>query len=147
TEVEASEWKKTLVKAEQDDKAYLEELKAKGIDPAAYGQLKAQLTQQQSLEKSLSAKESKLQAAADRMAAAWHQTEAILIERRTMRGDLLREVSQRSGRLDFELKANKDVTGWSNAVRDLLNLRSDAFLEDVPRLSEWIWAADDNATQ
>jgi energy-coupling factor transporter ATP-binding protein EcfA2 len=145
--IEESEWRGRVTAAEHDDKAYLEELKAKGIDPAAYGQLKSQLTQQQALEKALSAKEPKLQSAADRMAAAWHRIEGTLTERRTLRGNLLRDVSGRSGRLDFELKRHRDIVGWSKSVRDLLNLRSDAFLEDVPRLAGWIWGAEDEATQ
>jgi hypothetical protein len=81
------------------------------------------------------------------MAAAWHKIEGTLAERRNLRGNLLRDVSERSGRLDFELKRHRDIVGWSKSVRDLLNLRSDAFLEEVPQLAGWIWGAEDEITQ
>src|SRR5579863_10284157 len=71
----------------------------------------------------------------------------ILQERRQARTKLIQNVSQRSGRLKFELRGHRDTIGWANSIRDLLNLRADAFLEDVPALADWIWGAADDATR
>jgi len=146
-QVQESEWHKSLLAARADEEVYLGELKAKGIDPDSYNQLKKDLTQQQGLEKSLAALESSLDSLRDRTAAVWSLIQSLLRERRSLRSDLLGNVSQRSGRLKFELRPHRDVIGWCKSVRNLLNLRADAFLEDVPDLAEWIWNAPDDVTR
>ena len=147
SDINGSTWGQSVEAAEADEIAYVEELKAKGIDPDAYTQLKAQLTQQQALERSLAAKETKLESARQRTEIAWRAAQQLLQERRQIRTRLLQEVSQRSGRLKFELRAHRDTVGWVKSVRELLNLRTDAFLEDVPALADWIWSAADDATR
>ena len=147
TEVNRSEWNQSVTAAEADERAYVEELKAKGIDPEAYSQLKLQLGQQQSLEKSLATKEVKLESVRQRTETAWQAIQHLLQERRQARTKLIQDVSQRSGRLKFELRGHRDTVGWADSIRDLLNLRADAFLEDVPMLADWIWGAADDATR
>lgn len=41
--------------------------------------------------------------------------------------------------LRFRLVAMSDLSSWAIAVRSLLSLRSDGFLEEVPDLSDWLW--------
>jgi DNA repair ATPase RecN len=147
TEVNGSEWNLSVTAAEADEKAYVDELKAKGINPEAYTQLKLQLGQQQTLEKSLAVKEAKLESVRQRTETAWQSVQQLLQQRRQIRTKLIQDVSQRSGRLKFELRAHRDTVGWANSIRDLLNLRADAFLEDVPALADWIWSAADDATR
>jgi energy-coupling factor transporter ATP-binding protein EcfA2 len=147
SEVSRSEWQSSVTTAEIDEQVYLEELRNKGINPDAYSQVKTQLAQQQAIEKTLAAKESKLDTLRERAEAAWGNLQVLQQERREKRGQLLQDVSQRSGRLKFELRSHRDLIGWTNAVRDLLNLRADAFLEDVPTLANWVWNAPDDATR
>lgn len=145
--VSGSGWQADIKAAEADERAYLDELRAKGIDPQAYSQLKRQLAEQNSLEKTLAAKEARLEGLRQETANAWGVIVTFLGERRDTRTNLLRTVSARSGRLRFELRSHRDHIGWSSRIRDLLNLRSDAFLDDLPSLSEWIWSASDDVTR
>lgn len=140
-EVDQSPWTKAVAEAEADAAKYLEELKEQGINPQAYSSLKNQLASQQSSEKQLAARETRIDQARVAQANAWTTIESLLTEKRQTRESLLRLVSERSGRLRFRLKGHRDVVGWINAIRELLNLRADAFLEDVPQLARWLWDA------
>lgn len=141
-EADASEWSGLVRDAEEDNRRYLEELGQKGIDPSAYRGLKEQLSSQQATERTLAALEGKLPSTQDEQRTAWQALERLLDERRATRQSLLRQVSDRSGRLRFKLVPFSDVIGWRESVRELLNLRSDAFTEDVPQLSNWLWTDD-----
>ena len=145
-DIQQSSWMRSVEAAQADDAAYLEELKGKGIDPDAYTELKQQLAQQQLLEKGLATKELGLQAMRQRTTASWQLIRELLSERRDMRSDLLESVSNSSGRIKFALRVHYDALGWTRAVRELLNLRADGFLEDVPDLATWIWNASDEST-
>jgi energy-coupling factor transporter ATP-binding protein EcfA2 len=136
---DASEWMASVRIAESDEEAYLAELESKGIDPDAYGDLRRQLADLQVLEASLRSKETELAAAVAQKAAAWTLVVASLEERRLRRNQLLANVAAKSGRLRFRLKPHADTSGWGKSVRDLLNLRADAFLGDVPRVADWLW--------
>ncbi len=140
---DATEWAASVKASEEDNARYLSELAEKGIDPGAYNRLKEQLASQSVVERTLSAHEAKLPSARAERDAAWRAIEVLLDKRRAARRELLRNVSERSGRLRFNLIPYGDAIGWAGAVRELLNLRSDAFLEDVPQLSNWLWVADD----
>jgi hypothetical protein len=135
-----SEWSGLVRGAEQDNRRYLEELQQKGIDPSAYRSLKEALSAQQVTERSLANQEVKLPSVRDEQRAAWQELEHLLDERRTTRQSLLREVSDRSGRLQFKLMPFSDVIGWTDCIRELLNIRADAFIDDVPQLANWLWA-------
>jgi DNA repair ATPase RecN len=145
--VKASSWAQLVADAENDHRAYVAELVAKGIDPDAYTQLTDQLKQQVGIEKLLAGKESQLAVAQQKTTTAWQRLKDLLDERRETRTQLLTNVTQRSGRLKFELRPHRDSIGWANEVRKLLNLRADGFLEDVPETAEWIWEAVDDATR
>lgn len=141
-EADTSEWSGSVRDAEEDNHRYLEELGRKGIDPSAYRGLKEQLSSQQATERTLAALEGKLPSAQDEQRTTWLVLERLLDERRETRQSLLQQVSDRSGRLRFKLMPFSDVIGWRESVRELLNLRSDAFVEDVPLLANWLWTND-----
>jgi hypothetical protein len=63
----------------------------------------------------------------------------LLQSRLDARRNLLQDVGSRSGTLKFQTAARFDTNGWVQNVRDLLNLRADSFLEDVPDLANWLW--------
>ncbi len=140
-EVDQAPWAKAVKEAEADAAKYLDELKEKGINPQAYSTLKNQLAGQQSIEKALAVRETRIDQARLAQTDAWTTIESLLGEKRRIRESLLQVVSERSGRLRFRLKGHRDVVGWINAIRELLNLRTDAFLEDVPQLARWLWEA------
>lgn len=134
-----SEWYRLVCESEADNRRYLEELEQKGIDPNAYRSLKELLLTQQSTERTLSIQEGKLSSAEDEQLNSWQELERLLDERRNTRQLLLDQVSDRSGRLRFKLVPYSDVFGWADSVRELLNIRSDAFIDDVPQLANWLW--------
>jgi hypothetical protein len=134
-----SDWGIQVAAARTDADAYIAELVEKGIDPAAYSEVREQLARQQGLERSLTKKESDLEVVLARKTAAWARIVELQQERRQQRTRLFDDVEARSKRLRFALRAHRDRTGWTAAVRELLNLRADSFLEDVPRLAEWLW--------
>jgi hypothetical protein len=140
-ERDGSNWWKAVQEADQDAVAYVHELEAKGIDPRAYGALQQQLRLQKTLFKQLGAKEPEREGASAAVTEAWSAILAHLKERIEARRRLLTEVGGRSGTLRFDIAARRDVVGWSQAIRELLNLRSDAFLDEVPALALWLWGA------
>jgi energy-coupling factor transporter ATP-binding protein EcfA2 len=139
---DASPWWQDVQAAERDAEAYVAELQAKGIDPQAYNDLQKQLRGQQTLLKQLKAKEADREAAGQSVENAWNGVTEQLQKRLDERCRLLEEVGGRSGTLKFSVDARRDVIGWTDQVRNLLNLRSDAFLEDVPILAKWLWECD-----
>lgn len=145
--VVASDWSNSVVQAAADADQYVMELQLKGVSPEGYNKLRVQLAEQKDLEKSLVALESQLDDATRKRDQAWSVMLELLEERRTLRVTLLQEVSQKSQRLRFELRGNRDSIGWVNSIRQLLNLRADAFLDDVPNLAVWLWGALDEPTR
>lgn len=135
-------WGREVIAARSDSTLYVQELRTQGIDPEAYEQLKTSLASQLSLSKQLILLEANEPTARERVEKCWQEILKVMEHRRITRTQLLEQVSERSGRLKFEIKANRDKVSWTNAVRDLLNLRTDAFLDDVPKLGAWLW--DDN---
>ncbi|HEY7089688.1 MAG TPA: hypothetical protein VH518_16440, partial [Tepidisphaeraceae bacterium] len=141
-ERDASAWWQSVLAADEDAEAYVAELAAKGIDSTAYNELHNQLRAQQSLLNQLSAKEAERDNIRQALEAAWGVVAELLKLRLSERRRLLDDVGSRSGTLKFLVDARRDTVGWINAVRELLNLRSDAFLEDVPALAMWLWGGD-----
>jgi energy-coupling factor transporter ATP-binding protein EcfA2 len=145
-QLSGSEWGRTLAAAKVDEAAYIDELQAAGIDPAAYGDVRDQLARLQAVERTLSQREVQVAPTLARRGEAWANVIDALQQRRRQRRELFESVEARSGRLRFGLNPRRDRAGWTNAVRDLLNLRSDAFLDDVPRLADWLWS-DEGETE
>lgn len=144
--LDISPWGMAVQAAVADSEAYLTDLKAQGIDPETFVQLKNELARQRSLESELAGKDVAREAIDQRVVDGWLALQTLLAERRQLRTDLLTSVSVKSGKLRFELRHHRDTIGWAQVVRDRLGLRSDGFLEDVPTLANWIWGSVDDAT-
>lgn len=142
-----TEWYKSVAAAKADSEAYLTELAGQGIDPTAYSLLKAQLAQQLITEKELLAKSGQLEKAQEQREAAWMRLTALQVERRNQREELLRSVADKSTRLRFNLRPHSDTGGWTKAVRELLGLRADGFLQDVPDLASWLWGHQEQSVR
>ncbi len=135
-----SAWQLQVTAAAEDSQAYLQELAALGLDPTAYGQVRDQLQEQTNVLSELDRRADQLPELAAATAAAWSALENLYEQRHARRQDLLDGVAQRSGMLRFTLQAATDTTSWTSRVRELLSLRSDGFLEEVPALAEWLWS-------
>jgi energy-coupling factor transporter ATP-binding protein EcfA2 len=145
--LESTEWWEDVRVAQADEQDYLAELRDLGLDPNAYVDLRQSLARHVALERELATREKRLQDVADRMTHAWRKLVDVYEERRRLRSALLTDVGERSSRLRFDLSPYRDVGGWVAEVRDLLNLRADGFLDDVPTLADWLWSAPDVATR
>lgn len=133
-------WQAAVTAAAADNEAYLAEIAALGLDPAAYGAVRRQLQEQTELLAELDERARALPELAAKTDTAWHVLLDLHEQRREQRQWLLTEVKQRSGMLRFELQPHVDTTAWVRGIRELLNLRSDGFLEEVPALAAWLWA-------
>lgn len=147
TDRDASAWGTSVVSAKADSELYVEELKTQGIDPTTYEQLKSTLSSQLTLSKQLAVIESSEPVVRERVEKCWQDVLKVVEQRRLRRKELLKQVGERSGRLSFEVNANRDKLAWIRAVRELLNLRADAFLDDIPRLAAWLWDENDEAVR
>jgi energy-coupling factor transporter ATP-binding protein EcfA2 len=135
-----SEWQQQVTDAAEDSRVYLQELAALGLDPTAYGEVRDQLREQENVLADLDHRAERLPELEESAAVAWAALEALYEHRHVRRQELLDEVARRSGMLRFTLQPASDTTSWVERVRELLSLRSDGFLEEVPALAEWLWA-------
>jgi hypothetical protein len=136
---ETSEWQERVHAAAVDTRTYTQELAALGLDPAAYAQVRTQLAEQQSVLADLDARAAQLPKLQAEAGTAWAAMETLSATRRTGRTNLLVGVAERSEILRFSLRAAGDDTAWTQRIRELLNLRSDGFLEEVSALARWLW--------
>ena len=137
--LDASGWAQAVRDSAADSDLYLQELSALGVNPTEYSALRAVLSDQSHALEQL---EQRVRALPEFFAAsdaAWSALEQVHDERRAARGSLLEQVQQRSGSLRFAIRNREDAGMWVAQVRELLGLRSDGFLDDVPSLAEWIW--------
>ena len=139
TQTANSTWRAEATRCAADKAAYLQELEGLGLRPEAYLEIRRQLTEQQSRQASLNAKSASISESNEAAAGAWQAVIACAAARRERRQELFSSVGARSQRLRFAVRAFADKTGWVNAIRDLLNLRTDAFLDDVPDLAAWLF--------
>ena len=143
--VAATEWHKDFKSAETFFGQYTSELQVKGIDSNAVADLERELQDKLKQVGSTEGKAVELQSVEAQLTTAWATMLRSAVDRRNSRGALFKSVESRSGRLKFELSPYRDTVGWVDRVRALLNLRSDAFVEDVPQLAEWIWDQPEDA--
>lgn len=134
-----SPWHQQVAAAAKDSQTYLQELAALGLDPAAYGQIREQLQEQTKVLAELDRRAGQLPELEAAATVAWAAFELLYEQRHVRRQELLDDVEQRSGVLRFSLKPAADTTSWVGRVRELLSLRSDGFLEEVPALANWLW--------
>jgi energy-coupling factor transporter ATP-binding protein EcfA2 len=142
TNLAESEWMNAQREGEKDRERYLQELKAQGLSPDAYINLRSALDERLLVEAELVKKRGEK----EKVEKLYHDAWMALLKHRDKRGQartaLLDRVAGRSKRLRFKLNASVDVGGWVHALRELLGLRADGFLEDVPLLAEWLWLDD-----
>ena len=141
--VDFKRWKERVASAYSDRASYLDELRSRGIDPDGYQSLQRDLVAQQLVERRLTEVQLGLSSLSQGVADAWNAIETLLCERRVMRQGLIDATATRSGGLHFAMRPLADTVGWVKAVRDLLGLRADGFIEDVPQLAEWLWECDE----
>jgi len=132
-------WQRVLTSATEDSAAYLAELAELGLDPKAYEQVRAQLQDQTTLMHQLETRAQRLPQFAQEATRAWQAVQDLYEGRRDRRRGLLDQVQARSGMLRFTIHDDSDTSTWASRVRDLLNLRSDGFLADLPALASWLW--------
>lgn len=134
-----SAWQSEVSAAQIDSDAYLAELSALGLDPGAYGQVRDQLREQARQLADLRRRASALSDLEASEIRAWSAIEELYEGRHERRRALLDGVAERSGILRFALERNADTTSWVTAVRNLLSLRADGFIDDVLDLASWLW--------
>lgn len=136
-----SQWQRAVEAAADDVQEYLRELAELGLDPDAYEQVQAQLANQSAALESLERRIAELPKLEAEVHRLWLAMETMLEQRRANRAGLLDQVAERSELLRFTLTPARDEVAWSSTVRDLLGLRSDGFLEEVPLLAAWLWSS------
>lgn len=137
--LDASEWGQAVRDFTADSDLYLQELSALGVDPTEYSALRALLSSQSQALEDLEQRVLALPEFFLASDAAWSSLERVHDERRLARRSLLEQVQERSGSLRFAVRDREDTGMWVAQVRELLGLRSDGYLDDVPSLAEWLW--------
>jgi predicted metal-dependent phosphoesterase TrpH/energy-coupling factor transporter ATP-binding protein EcfA2 len=132
-------WGAAAASAMTDQQQYVQELAALGVDPAEYDRVRRRLEDETDAVDELDRRRAALPALLEAAEADWAAMTDLLDRRRSDRRTLLDAVSARSSDVRFTLEASSDSTQWSDRVRDLLNLRADGFLQDVPALGAWLW--------
>lgn len=141
--VDGGTWRAGVLAAEEDQRRYVGELAEVGVDPAEYDRVRRLLASEQSSLEELDRRRTALPELLAAANAAWREVEHLLDERRHRRRDLLDEVASRSQHIQFVISPAADQVAWATRVRELLNLRADGFLADVPALGGWLWGAND----
>jgi hypothetical protein len=132
-------WAEAHAEAVADAERYRAELAELGVDPEEYDRVRSQLAAQSELLTQLDERIARLPDLRTAADDAWRRVEALIDDLRSLRQTLLDEVAARSQMLRFSLAHRADVPQWVRSVRELLNLRADGFLPDVPALGEWLW--------
>jgi len=138
-DLEGQPWAQAVDHAIADAQAYLDQLAELGVDPAEYERIRARLAEEVAALEQIDQRLARLAELEPAAQSAWSIVEGLLEGRRERREKLLAHVAERSELLRFSLIPRADVTQWCRRVRNLLNLRADGFLEDVPALGRWLW--------
>ncbi len=133
-------WAEEVRRAVLDDADCQAQLTALGVDPERYLKLRDDLA---AAEKALADFDSMQQEQEERLADeknAWAALTALHDTRARRRMHLVRGIESRSATLRFELAPYQDWVGWVARTRELLNLRSDGYIEDVRAVGRWLWS-------
>ncbi len=144
-QAETGPWSRRLAEAQAAEQSHFEALRAQGLDPAVFAQVRHQMVTQQQLVRALEQREPERARIAGRVASAWDALEKLRAERAAVRAELFDTVTARSGRLRFKLRPQGDQLGWNKQIRALLGLRSETFLEETTHLAKWLWGEPDAA--
>nr|WP_165984595.1 AAA family ATPase [Streptomyces sp. YIM 98790] len=136
---QSGDWAVKVESAERSIISFQEYMNELGIDPATYLSLTESLNGSIEELRSLDEISRGLDDLRQAEARAWSRLQQIYENRSGRREKLLHEVEQRSGSLRFEVNHFGNTSGWVREVRELLGIRADGFVEDIPALAEWIW--------
>jgi ABC-type cobalamin/Fe3+-siderophores transport system ATPase subunit len=128
--------------ARADAAAYVTELAAAGIDPAAYKRLTVELEEAIKQEGELEERVAEAERWQGVETELGLELQELLDRRRHARREVFDGASE-SGLLRFELREAADPAGWSQTLRNRMSLRSDGFLTEVRDLADWV--VSDNA--
>lgn len=125
------DWAARVQQARDDDTEYQAELRELGVDPEQYLALREELTTVRQRLAALEALAEQSHGHTALMADSW-KTLALVHTRRTQRRlRFIVDVGTRSESLRFVLMPQSDWLGWARTVREILNLRSDGYIEEV----------------
>ncbi|MFF4798700.1 TrlF family AAA-like ATPase [Streptomyces sp. NPDC001351] len=133
------EWASTVAAAEQEILDFQERMNHLGIDPTGYLTLTEALNGVSENLRALEGTARVLNGLREDEESAWAELRNVHERRRRRRERLLLEVEHRSGSLRFEITPYGNASGWCIEVRELLGIRSDGYVEDVPALATWLW--------
>lgn len=135
-------WAAAVRDAVKDSAAYRAELSEKGLSPDDYEAIRDSLTQERNALQNLDLIASELGAQQERERRSWGDFLKVCEDLTAGRRTMLTGVAERSGLLKFTVTQNADSTHWLEEVRSLGGFRSDAYLEDMPKLAQWLWEED-----
>jgi len=139
SEIKKSQWQIDVENSIDDQEKYEKELADKGINIDDYQNIKTKLDEYENIIDGLEKSENRLEEVSEKEKSLWNELIDIYIERFKERENLFTEISTKSGFLRFNLQNFSDNIEWVERIRKKLNTRSDAFLDDIPELSKWIW--------
>lgn len=140
---QAARWREIFSAAKMDLADYTAGLAEKGLAQGEFVRLQGELEQVERTVRILTEKELQIDRVKAEVSTAWALIISLLAELRNAREEVLRVVQERFDRLRFSAQPFKDKVSWVEAVRDIAGFRSDAFLDDVPSLADWLWDAHD----
>ncbi|TCU82252.1 hypothetical protein EDF48_1124 [Curtobacterium sp. PhB191] len=141
-QLQESPWAERIADARRDGIQYVAELAQLGLDPSAYEAVRASLAAKQSELAEVDRRIQALPELEEGVTKRWAELASLLESRFSDRSSLLNTVSKRSSVLRFQMRRRADLGSWVDAVRALLNLRADGFIDDVPALAEWLWVEE-----
>ncbi|MEX0598479.1 MAG: hypothetical protein WD512_18500, partial [Candidatus Paceibacterota bacterium] len=139
SEIKKSQWQIDVENSIADQAKYENELAEKGINIDDYQNIKTKLDEYEDIIDGLEKSENRLEEVTEKENRLWNELINIYQERFKERKKLFTEISTKSGFLRFSLQNFSDNIDWTERIRKKLNIRSDAFLDDIPGLSKWIW--------
>jgi DNA repair ATPase RecN len=143
SQAQTSPWRDRVRAAEDDARAYTSELAAMGLDLSAYEAVRSRHASEVADLRDLDMRIAQLPGLESARETAWAQLQEHLARHKAARMGLLSEIAGRSGMLRFGVSDKADLTDWVTRIRELLSLRSDGFVEEVPALARWIWNSGD----
>ncbi|GAA1686013.1 hypothetical protein GCM10009733_098350 [Nonomuraea maheshkhaliensis] len=132
-------WAEAVQAARADDAAYQAELHELGVEPAQYLSLREENTTLQKRLQDLADLAAGLPDLHHRVRENWEALELVYTRRSQRRLHFVESIRADSGSLLFDLRPKADWPGWARTVRQILNLRSDGYVEDVRVLAQWLW--------
>lgn len=135
-------WSDAVRDAQKDSAAYEAELSEKGLSPDDYQAIRDSLTQERNAFQTLDLIASGLSAQEAKARKSWADLLKVYEDLTAERQGMLTGVAERSGLLKFTVATNADSTHWLEEVRSLGGFRSDAYLEDMPKIAQWLWGDD-----